>query len=216
MKNTAITFIILFFVLAIGSTMVIVPTLSKLNDFQSKISTLNDDNTRLSNENIELYAKANLKSFENAKTLERFLKNSPTIKASDPYGYASETCVKLMREAKESGYWLGITAINTSDESIYDAMLKKQYGTYDGTWHVFNIAIVGDADIYLVDSQDANNYYLLSTMTGDFAEYNKTDGLTNEQINKMFQSTTTTISQDKQKSFGDAILEVFPGLKPTH
>jgi len=146
---------------------------SAISDYKSHISTLNDDNTALTNENIALHAKANLKSFENTKTLERFLKGSMAIKKSDPYGYASESCIELMKEARDSGYWMGLTSINASDESIYSAMLRRQKGYEPTTWHVFNVAIVGDADIYLVDSQDANNYYLLSTMTGDFAEYNK-------------------------------------------
>jgi hypothetical protein len=146
-------------------------------------ASLNDQVTKLLNDNTELYAKANLKSFENVKALERFLKGSETIKNSDPYGYASESCISLMKEAKEGGYWMGITAINTSDESIYSAMTRKLKGATDIQWHVFNIAIVGDSELYLIDSQEAESYYKIASMSGDFAEYNKTKDSNVDNLN---------------------------------
>jgi Tfp pilus assembly protein PilX len=168
--KTTVTILSIVLVIVIG---IMGLAFLKVNELKTHISTLNDDNTKLTNTNAELQVKANLKSFENTKTLERFLKNSTAIKNADPNGYASESCISLMREARDNGYWLGITAINTSDESVYSAMLKMQHGITDIKWHVFNIAIVGDFDLYLIDSQEVGAYYLLSTIAGDFASYNE-------------------------------------------
>ena len=140
---------------------------------QSTIQSLNDSLTKTSNENIALKQTSNLKSFTTLKELQRFLKDAKAPKEVDSNTYASETCIALMREAKEKGYWLGITAINTTDENYWKAYLRDRNGATDVKWHIFNIAIVGDSDIYLVDSQDISNVYFIVSVTGDFAEYNK-------------------------------------------
>ena len=137
------------------------------------IQSLNDSLTKTSNENIALKQTSNLKSFTTLKELQRFLKDAKAPKEVDSNTYASETCISLMREAKEKGYWLGITAVNTTDENYWKAYLRDRNGATDVKWHIFNVAIVGDSDIYLVDSQDISNVYFIVSVTGDFAEYNK-------------------------------------------
>jgi hypothetical protein len=136
------------------------------------IQSLNDTNTKLTNDNVKLQAQSNLKSFTTLKELQRFLKDAQAPKDVTSNTYASETCIALMREAKEKGYWLGITAINTTDENYWKAYVRDRSGATDVKWHIFNLAIVGDSDIYLVDSQDISNVYFIVSVTGDFAEYN--------------------------------------------
>ena len=149
-------------------------TLKTTNDANiNLIQSLNDSLTKTSNENIALKQTSNLKSFTTLKELQRFLKDAKAPKEVDSNTYASETCISLMREAKEKGYWLGITAVNTTDENYWKAYLRDRNGATDVKWHIFNVAIVGDSDIYLVDSQDISNVYFIVSVTGDFAEYNK-------------------------------------------
>jgi len=145
----------------------------ELADSETQIQALNNEITSLTNENIELYAKAHLKSFENTKALERFLNNSEIILNADPDGYNSEYCIALMSEARDNGYWMGITAVNSTNESIYDALTRRLYGATNIHWYIYNVVVVGDEDIYLVNPMKAPDYHKLSTIVGDFAEYNK-------------------------------------------
>jgi uncharacterized coiled-coil protein SlyX len=146
---------------------------AQISSKSTQISTLNDTLTKTSNENVILKSQANLKSFTTLKELQRFLKDAKAPKEVDSNTYASETCIALMREAKEKGYWLGITAVNTTDENYWKAYVRDRKGATDIKWHIFNLAIVGDSDIYLVDSQNIEDIYFIVSVTGDFAEYNK-------------------------------------------
>ena len=181
--KTAVIFLSIILVVSLGIVIFSFVTNDTLNTQLASEKTinsqLNDTNTKLTNDNIKLRATSNLKSFENVKALDRFLKTSTTIKNVSPDDYASVSCISLMKEAKENGYWMGITAINTTDESIYDAMMRRNRGATGIQWHVFNVAIIGDADLYLVDSQDATSYYRIATISGDFAEYNKDSNASN-------------------------------------
>jgi hypothetical protein len=153
--------------------------MDKYYDVKSQISALNESNAKLVEDNVALQKISNLKSFENTKALERFLKEAKSI-SEYKNDYASVACINLMREAKEKGYWLGITGINTSDENYFKAMLRERQGKgQDVSWHCFNVAIVGDGDLYLVDTSDAS-YLFVVTVRGDFADYS---GLTNEATN---------------------------------
>jgi hypothetical protein len=90
-----------------------------------------------------------------------------------------------MREAKDKGYWLGIMAVNTSDENYFKAMLRERQGKgQDITWHVFNVAVIGDGDLYLVDTQDAS-YMFVMTIRGDFADYYKSSVESNTDTLKL-------------------------------
>jgi hypothetical protein len=166
MKTAIIVLIVLFIVFIVLSI-----TVSTIKD--QTVSTLNNQITTLTNENIGLKATSNLKSFETKKALERFLSEATTPLKTDSKTYPSESCINLMREAKEKGYWLGITAINTTNENYYDAMKRDRMGAVDVQWHIFNVAIVGDSDLYLVDSQDISNCFFIISINGDFSDYNK-------------------------------------------
>jgi hypothetical protein len=145
----------------------------------SQAVALNESNAKLVQDNVALQKISNLKSFENTKALERFLKEAKSI-SEYKNDYASVACINLMREAKEKGYWMGITGVNTTDENYFKAMLRERKGIgQDVTWHCFNVAIVGDGDLYLVDTSDSS-YLFVVTIRGDFADYS---GLTNEATN---------------------------------
>lgn len=156
--------------------------MGKYYDVKGQLSALNDSNAKLTADNVALMKVANLKSFENTKALERFLKEAKSI-SEYKNDYASVACINLMREAKEKGYWLGITGINATDESYFRAMLRERNGMgKDVTWHVFNVAIVGDGDMYLVDTSDAS-YMFVVTVRGDFTDFSGlTNGVTNLKI----------------------------------
>jgi hypothetical protein len=137
---------------------------------KSQVSELNDSNAKLVADNIALQKISNLKSFDNAKELERFLREAKSISEYKD-DYASVACINLMKEAKEQGYWMGITGVNTTDENYFKAMLRERKGMGDDVaWHVFNTVMIGDGDLYLVDAQDAS-YYFIVTIQGDFTDY---------------------------------------------
>jgi hypothetical protein len=166
----------IYFVIAVVVSLTLIGAsiygINKFNEYKAEISTLDTANAKLVAENVALQKAANLKSFANTKELERFLKDAKSI-AEYKNDYASVSCINLMREAKEKGYWLGIMAVNTSDENYFKAMLRERNGTgKDVTWHVFNVAVIGDGDLYLVDTQDAS-YLFVMTIRGDFADYYK-------------------------------------------
>jgi hypothetical protein len=147
--------------------------IKSLEKADAQISTLNNTLTKTSNENIQLKTESNLKSFTTLKELQRFLKDAKAPKEVTDSTYASETCIALMREAKEKGYWLGITAVNTTDENYWKAYVRDRSGATDIKWHIFNVAVVGDSDLYIIDSQDISNVYFIVSVTGDFQDYNK-------------------------------------------
>ncbi|MFA5049083.1 MAG: hypothetical protein WC516_08720 [Patescibacteria group bacterium] len=144
-----------------------------LMDKEVIIQNKDNEISNLTNDNIALIQKSNLKSFENMKALNRFLESAKTYNEFGEDGYASLACINLMREAKESGYWMGLTAINTTDTSLWKAIVLDRMGSDDVQWRVWNVAIVGDSDVYLVDAKDKTGVYFIVTFNGDFMEYNK-------------------------------------------
>lgn len=170
--KTAIYIISIVLVFTIGlSTFFIHALVDQGTTLLTQNTLLNNTISNLTDNITQLSKTANLKSFENLKALKNFLANAQAPKEDSTY--ASQSCIDLMKEAKEQGYWLGITAINSTDESVYKAIAHNL--DPDVQWHSFNIAIVGDQDIYLIDSQDASWCYFLVTIQGDFAQYNETN-----------------------------------------
>jgi hypothetical protein len=131
------------------------------------VSKLDVQNAKLLEDNVKLMKYSYLKSFENEKALVRFLKGSKTSKSFTENNYASDACVSMMEEARASGYWMGIMPINTSNENIWSSLISN----YPIKWSVFNVAIVGDADIYMVNPMEVDGYYSVMTMGGDFKNY---------------------------------------------
>jgi regulator of replication initiation timing len=139
------------------------------------VSELNDSNTKLVEDNMKLMTSTYLKSFENEKALERFINASVTSKSFTSDDYASEACISLMIEARENGYWMGITMENTTDESFWSALYRKTVERASVRWFAYNVAIVGDGDIYFVDPLQEAKYYYVMTMGGDFSKYSEKD-----------------------------------------
>jgi CHASE3 domain sensor protein len=146
---------------------------NELAQTQEELISTQSQNDGLLAENEKLIHTSNLKSFENEKALANFLDTANTyVKYSD--AYPSEAIVYLMKEARGQGYWMGLTAINRTDESVWEAMYREKIGQgADVFWNVTGVVVVGDKDIYIVDPKDKTGYYFVVTMTGDFAEYNK-------------------------------------------
>jgi hypothetical protein len=173
--SVALICIFIFTLIASGLVFLKVDESYKIKEtaLNNQISTLNSQVTQLSNDNLALTITSNLKAFPTLKALQRFLSeaNAPmNIKSTT---YPSETCIELMKEAKLKGYWMGITSLNTTDESFYSALYKDRVNPRNNVqWHSFCIAIVGDSDLYLIDSQNVSNCYFIVSLTGDFAEYN--------------------------------------------
>jgi hypothetical protein len=139
-------------------------------ELSREVSSLIGQNNSLLIDNTRLAKSTYLKSFENEKALARFIQASKTVKSFTEDDYSSDACVSMMKESRDSGYWMGMTAINMTNESVWGALLTRSKG---GTvkWMVYNVAIVGDADVYLVDPMDETGYYRLMTMGGDFKPY---------------------------------------------
>lgn len=149
---------------------------SEIGKLNTEIASLNNDNAKLVADNSQLAKSTFLKSFENEKALERFIKSSSTSKQFTGDDYASEACISLMMEARESGYWMGITAENMTDENIWSAIYSRSISRSSVKWYAYNVAIVGDADIYLVDpinSTGEATYYYIMTIGGDFNKYSE-------------------------------------------
>ncbi len=149
---------------------------SKIVKLNTEIVDLNEENTRLVADNIQLVKSSYLKSFENEKSLERFIKASTTSKSFTSDDYASEACISLMVEAREKGYWMGITMENMTDESFWSALYRKTMERSSVKWIAYNVAIVGDGDIYFIDPLEENTaFYYIMTMGGDFSKYSEKD-----------------------------------------
>lgn len=142
---------------------------------KESVSESNDSNTKLVEDNVRLIKSTYLKSFENEKALERFIKSSVTSKSFTSDDYASEACISLMVEARGKGYWMGITMENMTDESFWSALSRRTINRASIKWFAYNVAIVGDGDIYFVDPLQEAKYYYVMTMGGDFSKYSEKD-----------------------------------------
>jgi hypothetical protein len=135
------------------------------------ISRLNDENAKLVADNIKYMKQSNLKSFATAKDLERFLKADSTDQEYKD-DYASVASIELMKNAREQGYWMGMSALNSTQENMLSAMLKERQGLGDNIqWVCYNVAIVGDAELYFIDPQNDTYALKIMVMSGDFLNY---------------------------------------------
>jgi hypothetical protein len=76
----------------------------------------------------------------------------------------------MMVNAREQGYWLGMGVLNQSQENLYVAMLKdRERGGM--SWTTYCLAVVGDADLYMVDPQNDGYIFSVMTMSADWADY---------------------------------------------
>jgi outer membrane murein-binding lipoprotein Lpp len=178
MKGSMIILVVVLGVMLIAGVAGVILNQNKVDDLNSRIqqldknvSKLNTDNTKLVDENIRLIKTSYLKSFENEKALVRFLQNSKTVKSFTEDDYSSEACISMMVEARTSGYWMGIEVLNMTDENIWSALLRRARDNASIRWMAYNVAVVGDADVYLVDPMDEEGYYRLMTIGGDFKSY---------------------------------------------
>jgi hypothetical protein len=144
---------------------------AKLQVSYNDVKTLQSENSKLLEDNSVLIQKVNLKSFANEKELQRFLDSDDTNIAFADSEYGSEACINLMRNARESGYWFSMFPCNTTDENIMSAAIKRNYGTYSGSWDVYAMTIVGDDSIYLVDPVSDTRWFKLMTFGADFQDY---------------------------------------------
>jgi hypothetical protein len=145
---------------------------------QTKVTAMYNDNQLLKTENSKLLEdnsvliqKVNLKSFANEKELQQFLTEDDTNITFANSEYGSEACINLMRNARESGYWFSMFPCNTTNENIMSAAIKRNYGTYSGSWDVYAMTVVGDDSIYLVDPVSDTRWFKLMTFGADFQDY---------------------------------------------
>ena len=132
---------------------------------------LKTENSKLLDDNSVLIQKVNLKSFANEKELQKFLTNDDTDIKFATSEYNSEACINLMKNARESGFWMGICPVNTTDENVLTATLNRIRGAYDGSWNIYAMTIVGDNQIYLIDPSEDTRWFKVVTFGADFQEY---------------------------------------------
>jgi len=133
------------------------------------IAQLNADYANLVADNVRYMKESRLKSFTTIKELERFIKADPTDQEFKN-DYASKACINLMVNAREQGYWIGMGVLNQTQENLYTAMLKdRQYGGM--SWTTYCIAVVGDADLVIVDPLNDGYIFPAMTMNADWLDY---------------------------------------------
>jgi hypothetical protein len=170
--------IIVLIVACIGSAIALWIVQGKYNDSSSSLQVsyndnqlLKAENSKLLEDNSVLMQKVNLKSFANEKELQRFLTEDDTNITFADSEYGSEACINLMRNARESGYWFSMFPCNTTDENIMSAAVRRNYGTYSGSWDVYAMTVIGDDSIYLVDPVSDTRWFKLMTFGADFQDY---------------------------------------------
>lgn len=141
----------------------------KIAEQEAEIVQLNTDYTKLVADNAKYMKQANLKSFTTLKELERFVK-ADTTDQEFKNDYASKACINMMVNAREQGYWMGMGVLNQTQENLYSAMLKdRERGGM--AWTTYCLAVVGDADLYMVDPQNDGYIFSVMTMSADWADY---------------------------------------------
>jgi hypothetical protein len=60
-----------------------------------------------------------------------------------------------------------------TNENIWSAIYSRAINRSSVKWYAYNVAIVGDADVYLVDPVGDVAYYYIMTMGGDFSKYSE-------------------------------------------
>jgi hypothetical protein len=133
------------------------------------IAKLNADYTRVVADNVIYMKESRLKSFTTLKELERFVKADTTDQEFKD-DYASSACIHMMVNAREQGYWLGMGVLNQTPENLYAAILKDRQGVRI-SWTTYCLAVVGDADLYLIDPQNDTYIFLVMAMSADWADY---------------------------------------------
>jgi len=135
----------------------------------AEIAQLNADYTKLVADNVRYMKESRLKSFTTLKELERFIKADQTDQEFRN-DYASKACINLMVNAREQGYWIGMGVLNQTQENLYTAMLKdRQYGGM--SWTTYCIAVVGDADLIIIDPLNDGYVFPAMTMNADWLDY---------------------------------------------
>jgi len=133
------------------------------------IAQLNADNANLVADNVKYMKQSRLKSFTTLRELERFVK-ADTTDQEFKNDYASSACINMMVNAREQGYWIGMGVINQTPENLYTAMLKdRQYGGM--SWSTYCLAVVGDAQLYMVDPLNDAYIFSVMRMSADWADY---------------------------------------------
>lgn len=175
MKNSVLILFIALFVIVGGFNIYLAKELwgekAKLSILYNENTNLKAENSQLRDDNVVLIHKANLKSFANEKELQRFLSEDDTNITFANSDYASEACINLMKNARDNGYWFGMFPCNTTNENILVSALKKQYGTYTGSWDMFAMTIVGDDSVYLIDPLSDTRFFKLMSFGADFRDY---------------------------------------------
>ena len=102
------------------------------------------------------------KSFENQKMLEKWLKTT-SDKSNDEY--YSESAMKLIKEARADGYWMGLAPVNF----VYDKDGYPDYIEYPVAANsmVICLTVVGGDTLYLVDPPNLS-VMKITTMQADF------------------------------------------------
>lgn len=93
---------------------------------------------------------ANPLSFPSKTSLERWAKEHVVYDKNTSY---SEDAVRMMNLAREDGYFLGLVGVQSATDNTGQFILKiPVYPYVDYTkFYTFNVAIVGESDIYLLD-----------------------------------------------------------------
>jgi hypothetical protein len=143
----------------------------KLNE---QINGLVINNTNLQTRVNELEQKITIKPFASEDSLRLWLgKNDRNITMKDRY--PSEIALQLIRDARDEGYYMGITgyfeidSLTQSYAGTYgkylvtlDATVANKIGNKQGKV-VCNTAIVGDGEIYLIYPLEDRVEYLCAT-----------------------------------------------------
>lgn len=105
---------------------------------------------RLQEQNELLGKLAEPKPFPSRSSLESWCKNNTSYNPSTSY---SEDAMRLMNLAREDGYFLGFVGVETTTDTSGNMVVKipvYPYVNYS-KFYVFNVAVVGESDIYLID-----------------------------------------------------------------
>ena len=90
-----------------------------------------------------------LKAFPSKSTLETWAKANTSYNSQTSY---SEDAIRLINIAREDGYWLGLAIAEKFTTNGKITLQVPVYPYYIGSnLYTYNIAIVGESDIYAVD-----------------------------------------------------------------
>jgi hypothetical protein len=136
-----------------------VSLLNQIVDLQRKNSILQSQNLILNSQTVQITQ--NLQSFATVEELQSFASSNLL---SSNVGDSSDVCVEIMMIARQQGFWMGIMPKKViddqwSDKYVYtprvyqggrDSFIPNNY--YDSYLRIVNIAVVGDGNLYTVES----------------------------------------------------------------